>query len=101
MGGPVDMEWNGYELIGCWTHYMTNFDPIPNLDLGFLRSNFEIAPVKEWIVRFIWIHEYTTYKQGHGKEWKCTYMYIFYQSGVILDYFVVSLIWLVLIPNAM
>ena len=22
MRSPIDMEWKGYESIGCWTHYM-------------------------------------------------------------------------------
>ena len=30
MGGLIDMEQKGYEIIGCWTHYMTlTFDPQP------------------------------------------------------------------------
>ena len=23
MGGSIDMEWKGCELIGCWTHFET------------------------------------------------------------------------------
>ena len=38
MGGQIEMERKGCELVGCWTHYVTlNFD----LDLGFSKSNFE------------------------------------------------------------
>ena len=23
MGGPINMEWKGYESIGCYTYYVT------------------------------------------------------------------------------
>ena len=36
MGGPINMEWKGYESIGCYTYYVTlSYD----MDLGFSRSN--------------------------------------------------------------
>ena len=45
MGGLIDMEWKGYELIGCYTYFVTlSYD----LDLGFSRSNFENAVSQEW-----------------------------------------------------
>ena len=32
MGGPINMEWKGYESIGCYTYYVTlSYD----FDLGF------------------------------------------------------------------
>ena len=41
MGGPIDMEPKGCELIGCYTHIVTlNFDLTHDLDLGFSRSIF-------------------------------------------------------------
>ena len=53
MGGPIDMERKGCELIGCYTHFVTfNFDL--NLDLGFSRSNFEKVISQEWEGRLTW-----------------------------------------------
>ena len=44
MGGPIKMEWKGYECIGCYTYFVTlSYD----LDIGFSRSNFEIAVSQE------------------------------------------------------
>ena len=49
MGGGINLERNGCESIGCWTHspgthYVTlSYD----LDLGFSRSNFEKAVSQE------------------------------------------------------
>ena len=44
MGGPINMEWKGYECIGCYTYFVTlSYD----LDIGFSRSNFEIAVSQE------------------------------------------------------
>ena len=41
MGKKIDMEWKGWELIGCWTHYeVLKFDNIHELDHGFSRSVF-------------------------------------------------------------
>ena len=40
MGGPINMEWKGYESIGCYCYYVTlSYD----FDHGFWRSNFEKA----------------------------------------------------------
>ena len=42
MGGQIDMELKGCELIGSYTHFVTfNFDLNHDLDHGFWRSNFE------------------------------------------------------------
>ena len=46
--GPIYMDWKRCESIGCWTHHVTlNFCFKCNLDLGFSRSNFEIAISQE------------------------------------------------------
>ena len=49
MGGPINMEWKGYESIGCYSYYVTlSYD----FDLGFWRSNFEkalIIGIRGWI----------------------------------------------------
>ena len=40
MGGPINMEWKGYEAIGCYAYYVTlsyDFDP------EFWRSIFKKA----------------------------------------------------------
>ena len=51
MGGPIDMERKGYESIGYYTYFVTlSYD----LDLGFLRSNFENAVSQEWDGRLTW-----------------------------------------------
>ena len=45
MGGPINMEQKGYESTGCYTYCVTlSYD----LDIGFSRSNFEIAVSQEW-----------------------------------------------------
>ena len=45
MGGPIDMEWKGYEAVGWYTFFVTlSYD----LDLGFSRSKFENAVSQEW-----------------------------------------------------
>ena len=45
MGGPIDMEWNGCESIGCQIHYVTlNFNltqDLNMLNLGFSQSNLK------------------------------------------------------------
>ena len=39
-----DMKRKGSESIGCWANYVTlTFDHTHNLDLGYLKTNFEIA----------------------------------------------------------
>ena len=39
----IDMEWNGYELRGCWTHYIIlNFDLTHDFDLRFRVDIFKI-----------------------------------------------------------
>ena len=49
-GCLLGMKWNGYELIRFWTHNMTlTFDHTHAFDLGFLRSNLEIAVFQDWI----------------------------------------------------
>ena len=49
MGGPIDLEQRGCELIGCYTHFVTfNFVLNHDLDLGFSRSNFEKIIYQEW-----------------------------------------------------
>ena len=49
MGGPIDMERKGCELIGCYTHFVTfNFDLSHEIDLGFSRSNFEKVVSQKW-----------------------------------------------------
>ena len=51
IGGPIDMEWKGYESIGCYTYIVTlNYE----LDLGFSKSNFENAVSQEWEGRLTW-----------------------------------------------
>ena len=45
MGGLVDMDKKGFESTGCRTHCVTW---IYDLDLGFLRSNFEIVVSEKW-----------------------------------------------------
>ena len=51
MEGPIDMERKGYESIGCYTYFVTlSYD----LDLGFLRSNFENAVSQEWEGQLTW-----------------------------------------------
>ena len=41
MGGTLDMEPKGCELLGSGTQVVTlNFDLTHDLDLGFSRSNF-------------------------------------------------------------
>ena len=38
MGRPIDMERNGYELIGCYVYFLIlSYNP----DLRFSRSNFK------------------------------------------------------------
>ena len=55
LGGPIDMERKGCELIGCYTHFVTfNFDLNHDLDLGFSRSNFEKVVSHEWDGRLTW-----------------------------------------------
>ena len=40
MGGPINMEWKGYEVIGCYTYYVTlSYD----FALEFWRSIFKKA----------------------------------------------------------
>ena len=44
MWGPIDMERKGCESIGCYAHFVIfNFDLNHDLDLGFSRSDFQIA----------------------------------------------------------
>ena len=44
MGWLIDTEWKGCKLIECWTHVVTfNVHFTHDLDLGFSRSNFQIA----------------------------------------------------------
>ena len=51
MAGSIDMEQKGYELIGCYTYFVTlSYD----LDLGFSRSNFKNAVSREWEGRLTW-----------------------------------------------
>ena len=51
MGGPINMEWKGYESIGCYIYFVTmSYD----LDLGFSRSNFEDAVSQEWHCWLMW-----------------------------------------------
>ena len=51
MGGPIDMEWKGYESIGWYTFFVTlSYD----LDLGFSRSNFENDVSQEWDGQLTW-----------------------------------------------
>ena len=43
-------EMKGIWIDMLWTHYMTlTFDPTHDFDLGFLRSNLEIAVFQEWM----------------------------------------------------
>ena len=47
----IDMERKGYELIRCYTYFVTlSYD----FDLGFSRSYFENAVSKEWKVQVTW-----------------------------------------------
>ena len=47
----IDMERKGYELIRCYTYFVTlSYD----FDLGFSRSNSENAVSKEWRVQLTW-----------------------------------------------
>ena len=49
MGGPIDMEWKGYEAKECYTYYVTlSYE----FDLGFWRSNLKkisIIGIRWWI----------------------------------------------------
>ena len=56
MGGLIDLEQKGCELIGCWTHYMTlTFNLTHDLGLGFSRLlNFHIAISQEWEGQLTW-----------------------------------------------
>ena len=55
MGWPINMEKKGCESIECWNHIMTsNYDLTHDLDLGFSRSNFEIAVSQDWEGRLTW-----------------------------------------------
>ena len=55
MGGPIDMERKGCELIGCHTHFVTyNFDLNHDLDLEFSTSKFEIAVSQESEGKLTW-----------------------------------------------
>ena len=40
MGGPINMEWKGYDAIGCYTYYVTFNNAF---DLEFWRSNLKKA----------------------------------------------------------
>ena len=52
MGGPVDMERKGCELIGCYTHIVTlNCDLTHDLDPWFSRSSFENVVTQQWDAR--------------------------------------------------
>ena len=44
-GWPIDMERKGCESIECWTHVVTFNGHLTHddLDLGFSRSDFQIA----------------------------------------------------------
>ena len=45
----IDMEQKGCESMRSWTHFVTlNFNLTNDLNLGFPRSNFEIAVSQEW-----------------------------------------------------
>ena len=47
----INTERRGYESIGCYAYFVTvSYD----LDLGFLRSNFENAISQEWEGRLTW-----------------------------------------------
>ena len=49
MGGPINMEWKGYEAIGCYTYYVTlSYD----FDLWILKVKFQksfIIGIRGWI----------------------------------------------------
>ena len=46
MGGQIDMEWKGCELIGCWTHCVTlTFNLTHDLSLGFSRLSSHISGI--------------------------------------------------------
>ena len=56
-GCLLGMKWKGYELIRFWTHNMTlTFDPTHDFDLGFFRSNLEIAVFQEWMGPALYEH---------------------------------------------
>ena len=67
MGGPIDMEQKGCELIGCYTHFVIfNLDLSHDLDLGFSRSNFEKVVSQEWDGRLRWNErDVSWYNVGH------------------------------------
>ena len=49
MGGQIDTESKGCELIGSYTHFVTfNFDLNHDHDHGFWRSNFGKVVFQEW-----------------------------------------------------
>ena len=49
MEEPIDMEQKGCESIGCYTHFVNFNVPLSHdLDLGFLRSNFDKVVSQEW-----------------------------------------------------
>ena len=55
MGCPIDMEWEGCESIGCYTHIVTlNCDLTHELDPLFKGKNFEKVATHEWDARLTW-----------------------------------------------
>ena len=55
MRWPIDMELKGCKSIECWTHAVTfNVHLSHDLDLSFLRSNFEKVISQEWDGRLTW-----------------------------------------------
>ena len=55
MERSIDMERNGFESIGCYTHFVAfKFDLNHYIDLGFRRSNLDKNESQEWDGLFTW-----------------------------------------------
>ena len=50
IGGLINMEWKGYESIGCWTDYVTfSYDP-----WRIFKVKFQKAVSLEWGGQLTW-----------------------------------------------
>ena len=51
----VQLTWDQRDMNRSWTRYtISTFDPIHDLDLKFLKSNYDIAVIQEWVVWLTW-----------------------------------------------
>ena len=66
MGGSIDMDWKGYESIGCYTYSVTlSYDR----DLGFSRSNFENSISQELEGQLTWNQRDVSRSDGRLTLW--------------------------------